>query len=125
MQQSGVSTPILGETSLLILAGGVGVLLLAAGAAFTILFYRDPTKVQAFRGGRILHYATIFTVVFATIVLSIEGILSGEAVASILGGIIGYVLGTLKAETTRYPSQTADNYRTSNKAADCDEPEDS
>lgn len=40
-----------------------------------------------------------------TVVLGLERILTGEAVASILGGIIGYVLGTLQRE---YPKSSDD-----------------
>lgn len=88
--------PIIGEQGLLIMGGAFIFLSLVAGIAFTVIFKTDPSSIKAFRGGRILHYVTVLVVVFATILLGLERIMSGEAAASILGGIIGYVLGTLK-----------------------------
>ena len=94
-------TPLLSEQSLLYISAGVLLLLVTAGAAFTIILRNDPAKISAFRGGRSLHYFTIFAVVLVSTLLAFEGILSGEAMASILGGIIGYVLGTLQAKPTQ------------------------
>jgi hypothetical protein len=88
--------PILSEQSLLWMMGGLMALIIMAGISFTIILRKDPKQVKAFRGGRILHYVTVLAVVFATILLALERILTGEAVSTILGGIIGYVLGTLK-----------------------------
>lgn len=96
MPEKDVVLPILSEQSLLIVAGGVLALLVTAGICFTIVLRRDPSAIRYFRRGRALHHVTILTVAFATVVLALEGILTGEAVASILGGIIGYVLGSLK-----------------------------
>jgi glucose uptake protein GlcU len=100
MQTQQSLTPILSEQSLLYIAGSVFVVMVVAGIAFTIIFKKDPHAVKEFRGGRgALHYFTIVSVVFATILLALERILTGEAVASILGGIVGYVLGTLKQKS--------------------------
>lgn len=95
MNQNDLS-PIISEQGLLIIGGAIVFLSLVAGISFTVLFKTDPSSVKAFRGGRILHYVTVLVVVFATVLLALERIMSGEAAASILGGIIGYVLGTLK-----------------------------
>jgi hypothetical protein len=88
--------PILSEQSLLFLAAGIFALAVIAGVCFTIILRKDASNIKSFRGGRILHYVTVLVVVFASILLALERILSGEAVATILGGIIGYVLGTLR-----------------------------
>ena len=87
--------PILSESTLLILVYAISIITIMAGIAFTVLLYKDPGKIRSFRGGRVLHYVTVLAVVIATLILSLERILTGEAAASILGGIIGYVLGTL------------------------------
>ena len=96
MEQNTHMPPLLGEQSLLIIAGGLLILIIVAGICFTIILRKDPSQIKMFRGGRALHYVTVLTVVFASVLLAFEGILSGEAVATILGGIIGYVLGTLR-----------------------------
>jgi len=96
MPSEDLQTPILSEQSLLWMMGGLMILLIMAGISFTIILKNDPKQIKSFRGGRILHYVTVLAVVFATILLALERILSGEAVSTILGGIIGYVLGTLK-----------------------------
>ena len=90
--------PIIGEQGLLIMGGAIVFLTVVAGIAFTLIFKSNPSNIKAFRGGRILHYVTVLVVVFATVLLGLERIMSGEAAASILGGIIGYVLGTLKKD---------------------------
>ena len=96
MQNQDFQNPILSEQSLLWMMGGIMIVLIMAGISFTIILKNDPKQIKSFRGGRILHYVTIMAVVFATILLALERILTGEAVSTILGGIIGYVLGTLK-----------------------------
>ena len=45
-----------------------------------------------------LHIMTVLVVVFAATILGLERILTGEAIATIFGGVIGYVLGSLRAE---------------------------
>ena len=96
MDEQDVLAPILSEQGLLILGGAVLGLIVITGICFTIILYRDPRAVGSFRGGRIVHYVTVFTVVFATIILALERVFTGEAAASILSGIVGYVLGTLR-----------------------------
>jgi hypothetical protein len=109
MQQSGSYAPIFSEQSLLIIGGGIMLILLAAGVAFTIILKDDPSKIKDFRGGRALHYVTIVVVVFAAGILALEGVLSGEAVSSILGGIVGYVLGTLTSQRAHTSNEPGDS----------------
>jgi hypothetical protein len=92
-------TPILSEQGLLLVFAGLFLIIIFAGASFGIIFRRNPTSVREYRGGRALHYVTVVAIVFSTIILGLERVLAGEAVASLLGGIIGYVLGTLKQKT--------------------------
>lgn len=100
MGSSGTIQPILGEQSLLLVGAGILAIFIAAGISFTVILRHDPSKIEAFRGGRALHYITIVVIVFATALLALEHIVSGEAVSNIFGGIIGYVLGTLRGSDT-------------------------
>jgi len=99
MQDQNTLTPILGEQSLLIAGAGLFAAIVVAGICFAIVLKKDPTAIRSFRGGRVLHIITILTVILATVILALERILTGEAVASIIGGIVGYVLGSLKPGT--------------------------
>ncbi len=109
MLQETVGDPILKENSLLWVAAGTAFLTLAAGVCFTVIVRANPQRaVRAFRGGRALQHITVFTIVFATVLLGLERVLTGEAVASILGGIIGYVLGSLR-HISDDPSSPVDN----------------
>ena len=104
--QEMVSQPILQEHSILWVAAGTAVITFAAGICFTIIVSRNPEKaIYVFRGGRALQHITVLTVVFATLLLGLERILTGEAVASLLGGIIGYVLGSLPHFSDAPPSR--------------------
>lgn len=96
MQEQDMLTPILSEQSLLMMGGAIVGLVVFAGICFTIVLYRDPDSIRSFRGGNVVHYVTVIAVVMATITLALERVLTGEAAASILSGIIGYVLGTLR-----------------------------
>ena len=109
MPNQDLLAPILSEQSLLWMSGGIAFLLVVAGLSFAFILRNDPKQIKSFRGGRILHYVTILAVVLATILLALERILSGEAVSTILGGIIGYVLGTLKERGATNEQSTADS----------------
>jgi hypothetical protein len=46
----------------------------------------------------ILHIVTVASVVLVVFFLAVGGMLAGDGVTSILSGIVGYVLGSLKSE---------------------------
>jgi len=91
-----MDNPILSEKTLLWIVMTSLFLCLAGGICLTIILKKAPDAFKPYRKTRILHLVTVIIVVFATTILGLERILSGEAVATILGGIIGYVLGSLR-----------------------------
>src|SRR4051812_5961249 len=96
-QQAQVSLPpVLNEQSLLRTGGMLLALCLAAGVCFTILYRHDPSIGDGIVRAQPLHILTVLAVVLATCVLALERILTGEVAASLLSGVVGYVLGSLK-----------------------------
>ncbi len=91
-----VLTPLLSEQSLLWVGAGVLILAIVGGICVTYIMTRHEHGLQNFRGGSSLYFFTILAVTFSTVLLGLERILTGEAVAGILSGIVGYVLGALK-----------------------------
>ena len=91
-----MDNPILSEKTLLIIVMASLFLCLVAGACFTSIIKKHPDAFKPYRKAKILHFSTVIIVVFAITILGLERILSGEAVAGILGGIVGYVLGSSK-----------------------------
>lgn len=56
---------------------------------------QNPTNSKLNKGGigaRVIQFTTIALLVPSLIILSLEGILQGETIATIIGGLIGYVL---------------------------------
>jgi hypothetical protein len=95
-QTSGASgDPILKEDNLILAAAMLLVLALAAGVCFTILFKSNPDLFEVARASGTLHLVTVLAVVLSTTLLSLERVLTGEVTASILSGIVGYVLGSI------------------------------
>jgi hypothetical protein len=88
--------PLLGEQGLLIAAGMLLALSLVAGLCVTILYRANPAIADQVTRTQPLHILTVLAVVCATTVLALERILTGEVAASLLSGIVGYVLGSLK-----------------------------
>jgi len=109
IQEQNDLSPILGENAVLYIAAGVLFMIISFGVCFAITLKKDPALVKEFRGGRVLHILTVMNVVLATVVLGLERILNGEAIAGILGGIIGYVLGSLKPGDISYPIASKEN----------------
>ncbi|KKN25405.1 hypothetical protein LCGC14_0885150 [marine sediment metagenome] len=91
-----MDNPILSEKTLFWMVMASLFLCLVAGICFTCIIKKNPNAFKPYRKAKILHLSTVIIVVFATTILGLERILSGEAVAGILGGIVGYVLGSLK-----------------------------
>lgn len=88
--------PLLNEQSLLVLGGMVLAIVALALVCGTIIVLKSPAVLEHFTSARRLHLITVLVIVLATVVLGLERVLTGEAVASLLGGIVGYVLGSLK-----------------------------
>lgn len=91
-----LAQPILGEQSLLIVIlstfplTGFGLVLVM------LVVLRNPQVVAEVVSTGALHLMTVMLVLLATVSLAVEGIISGEAAVGVLGGIVGYVLGSLK-----------------------------
>ena len=96
MNELQTAAPILSEQSLLWIAGGTIFVVLFTGVILAIILKNTQDGIQAIRGGRALEHVTVFTVIFSALILGLERVLTGEAVAGILGGIVGYVLGSMK-----------------------------
>jgi len=92
-----LTLPLLHEQTLLMIAMGGLAAAVVALVLITLLVSRNPQLLQELLGLDTLHMLTVALVVVTTGTLALEGILSGEAVASILGGVVGYVLGSLKS----------------------------
>ena len=98
LQQIETAAPILGEQSLLIIGAMLMVVIALALVCGTIIVVKSPATLPEFTSARRLHLITVLIVALSTSILGLERILTGEAVASILGGIVGYVLGSLKSD---------------------------
>lgn len=95
--QQGDPAPLLSEQSLLVLAAMLMAVIAIATICGTIVVVKSPGSLQDFTSPRRLHLITVLVIVVATSIMGIERVLTGEAVASLLGGIVGYVLGSLKS----------------------------
>ena len=84
------------DSTLLYIFAGIIVLALAGGACLTIIFRKNPNLMIEFRKTEFFYIITVFGIVLATVVLGLRGILDGKSISAILGGIVGYVLGSLR-----------------------------
>lgn len=99
LQEPATAPPILGEQSLLIIGGMLLAVIALALVCGTIIVVKAPATLEHFTSARRLHLITVLIIALATSIMGLERILTGETVASILGGIVGYVLGSLKSSS--------------------------
>ena len=91
-------TPLLSETSMIILILGILFSLIVGGVTAAIILIKRPSETDTKKSNKSIHAFTIFLIVFSVVILALQRILSGELTASILSGIAGYVLGASKKE---------------------------
>jgi len=94
--------PLLSEQSLILLFSAIVVLSFAALAVAFLLIRRDPTVIDRITDLHTLYILTVAFVLLVTGTLALERVLSDSATAGILGGIVGYVLGSLKHRENRH-----------------------
>ena len=92
--------PILDAQELLIAGGMLLALALAGGISVAVLYRANPGVGEALARTQPLYILTVLAVVVATTVLALERIMTGDVAASVLSGIVGYVLGSLKQTTS-------------------------
>jgi hypothetical protein len=92
--------PIIDETGLLFMVGGVLAVTIVVVVCVTVVIKGDPKLLAGLTSPSTLHIITVIFAIFTVAVLALEGILSGEVVANVLSGIVGYVLGSLKSTST-------------------------
>ena len=102
------AAPILGEQSLLVMVGAVLAFAGLFSVCVTLALRNNPDLGRHLLGAGTLHIITVLAVVFAAAILALERVLTGEAVATLLGGIVGYVLGSLKSGSGIPPSAEGD-----------------
>jgi hypothetical protein len=111
-------TPLLNEQGLLVLGGMVLAIVALALVCGTLIVLKSPSALERFTSVGRLHLITVLVIALATVVLGLERVLTGEAVASLLGGIVGYVLGSLKTPSgPASPRQGADADEDGNRPA--------
>src|SRR5215207_8979216 len=90
--------PLLTDQSLVIAVISTFALTGLAFVLIAIVVRQHPQLVDQVVSADTLHMITVMPVLLATVSLAVEGIFTGEAAASILSGIVGYVLGSLKGK---------------------------
>jgi amino acid transporter len=103
LQVQSPAVPVLTEQGLLMATAMVMSIVVVGIVCMTIVVKAHPSLAQEFRQATTLHLLTIMAIVITTSMLGLERILPSEAVASILSGIVGYVLGS--ARTTSIPAR--------------------
>jgi len=87
--------PLFSEKTFLLVFAGLLFFALVGAVCLTILFRKDPESIGRLAKTDMFYIITVLVVVFATGVLALQGILDGKAVSAILGGVVGYVLGSI------------------------------
>jgi cation transport ATPase len=76
---------------------------------FGISFYDKNIRSTIFSGQAGMQFVTLFSLIIAMILFGITGILGDKELASLLGGLSGYILGKYSPETTKpEPAPQAD-----------------
>jgi hypothetical protein len=87
------------ENTILYLALILASVLILGWSIFFIAAMRTKENVKSLIDGTFLQNLTVILIVAAVSFLSLIRILPGEIVGSILSGIVGYVLGSIKVRT--------------------------
>ncbi len=84
------------ETTILWLVGMGYVAIVIVSLIAWMLFRKTTSSLESIVKGPFLPLVTVGAIVCASTLLAILGILKENAIAAIFGGIVGYVLGTLR-----------------------------
>jgi len=87
--------PVFSQNGLLILFGGVVILCVVGGLCLTHIFRKDPDKMIEFRKTDFFYILTVLVVVASVVLLGLQHIMDGPSISAILGGVVGYVLGSI------------------------------
>jgi hypothetical protein len=90
--------PALDQTGLIQIILGLLLVTVIVIICVAVVVRNRPELLPELISPNMLHILTVIFAMFTAAVLALQGILTGELVASILSGIVGYVLGSL---TTR------------------------
>ena len=91
-----MSQMTMSETSILWLVGIGYVAIVIVSLIAYMLFRKTTSSLEVIVKGPFLPLVTVGVIVGASTLLAILGILKENAIAAIFGGIVGYVLGTLR-----------------------------
>jgi hypothetical protein len=87
------------ENTILYLASILASVLILGWLIFFIAAMRTKENVKSLIDGTFLQNLTVILIVAAVSFLALIRILPGEIVGSVLSGIVGYVLGSIKVRT--------------------------
>lgn len=89
--------PALDQNGIIQLIIGLLVVTVIVIICVAVLVRSNPALLADLISPNMLHIITVIFAMFTAAILALQGILTGEIVANLLSGIVGYVLGSLKA----------------------------
>ena len=96
----------LSEATILYIALTVSGVLILGWLIFFIAAMRTRENIKSLIDGTFLQNLTVILVVVAASFLALLKVLSGEVAGSILSGVVGYVLGSIKGRSEVINHQT-------------------
>ena len=93
----------LNQTGIIIVIGIIASLAFTAIVGFVIVIKRYPPVVNNFQGTRIWDFVILSLAGVITFILGLQGRLESEAIATIVGGMIGYAVGSYRSIRSKKP----------------------
>src|SRR5437899_674343 len=87
--------PALDQTGLIQIVIGLFIVTVIVIICVALVVRNRPELLPELISPNMLHILTVIFAIFTAAVLALQGILTGELVANLLSGIVGYVLGSL------------------------------
>jgi len=102
-----VDQPLINGTQFLILIGVLCGMLILGWLMFFFVVLKNKENVRdLLTGSSFLQNLTVIGVVISTGLLAIVGVLKGELAATLLSGVVGYVLGSTARGLEKVTSRT-------------------